>query len=231
MKLTTIINPENGKTIDDDGTLDYNSLTIGLPIFLIEEIVSSGYKDISSIKNWAKYRHSLKRDYKFARERIKESYIAKGGWSNLDIEEKEIISQFFLTQKSKRDEIYSTEEQIIFGHSFHHNSVISRVSRTDKIMEEIFSRISDTSENKNIINDITGSSQILERYIKFGREGTLEGDTGSGAFDYLESRVGTEYENNGFRGHNYMPVGYNNMTEFSNYLVDILKHGNFDYND
>jgi hypothetical protein len=225
MKLTTIVHPETGNNITINGFLGYHPSISGLPIFLAEETVSSGYTDVSSIKNWSKHGGSIHRDYKFVRDHIKSLFTSLGGWGGLDAEEKQIVSQNFLSTKTQRDEIYTTEEQVDHGVIFHTKSVKSRQSRANKVIGEIINRMQPT-DHSSIINDIMGASQLLDKYINFGREGTVEGDS-EGAFDYLESRVGTTYENNGFREYAYTPTGYSDMTDFSTGLMDILKNGNY----
>ncbi len=200
------------------------SETLVSPYIKSSTVVDAGYKDFSSIFNWRHYGMKSNRDYKFIRARIQELYVSIG-WSNLSTEEKEICCQYFVVLQVNQDEIYTIEEQIKFGETFHKKSVECRRHRSNKTSTEIYNRLQKV-EADEIIDDMYTSTNLLNKYIEFGREGTVEGDP-EGAFDYLESRVGTSYENTGFKNKSFVPSGMADMPEFSVYLMNILKTGDY----
>ena len=79
-----------------------------------------------------------------------------------------------------------------------------------------------STERYDLMN---GASAMIDAYVNFGVEGSLEGDD-VGLFDYLESRVGTPFENTGLLSKGYNVEGMT-INEFSERLMDVLKNGNY----
>lgn len=194
------------------------------PLFVSSENLISGYNDVSSIFNWHSFGKRTGRDYKFIRERIREFY-SQTTWEQLTLEEKKICCQYFLVSSSEMNSLFNINEQIEMGKLFHENSQKSREKRLEKITAELMNRLL-PSEYNEIIEDIFSTNMLYNKYLLFGREGILEGDP-VGIFDYIESRSGTIYENNGFRNKPFNPIGFNNNLEFSVYLMDFIKYGKY----
>lgn len=188
--------------------------------FKVESTVSTGYQDISSITNWLRFGYRLV-DYKVVRHNII-IIAATTGFSNLSQSEKEICATMFAVAKSDRDSLYSLEQQIIHGREYHTQSVLARKARRHAAESEAYNRIIDGNERADLMN---GVKPLLDVYVEFGVEGTVEGDI-IGLFDYLESRTGTAYENIGLLSKTYTIEGMT-LSQFSAKLMDILKNGRY----
>jgi hypothetical protein len=186
--------------------------------------VETDYKDCSSIENWYTYGDRTSRDYKFVRGQIQQLYTSIG-WVSLTTKEKEICCELFIATKTERDELYTTEQQVDMGEKFHKKSVESRRKRTERATAELGNRLLKT-EYEDVMDDISAGTNLFDKYVFFGREGTVEGDT-EGIFDYLESRAGTSYATTGFIDKVFTPLGMADMTAFSSHIMDILKTGNY----
>lgn len=200
------------------------SETVVSPYLKASTVIDAGYMDYSSILHWSLYGDRADRDYKFIRARIAELFLI-AGWSNLSTEQKEICCRYFVVPKTNQDEIFGVSDQVANGVLFNKNAVASRAARINSASSEIRNRLQ-KSEAVEIMNEIFTSELLYDKYINFGNEGTLEGD-GEGLFDYVESRVGTSYENAGLVNKNFTPNGYADMSAFSVHLMDILKNGNY----
>lgn len=188
----------------------------------------AGYIDISTIRNWYIYGDRINRDYKFIRQQIKLLVIAIG-WDSMTLAEKQLASQYFVVPIEYRTQIYTLDEQIKYGKAFHLESIKTRDHRIARAMGEIMNRLI-PAECYVILEDLYTSMMILDKYVQFGREGTLEGDP-DGLFDYVESRAGTMFAGAGFREKGFTPLGFANMTDFSTFIMDIVKNGDFNVRD
>jgi hypothetical protein len=77
------------------------------------------------------------------------------------------------------------------------------------------------------MEDVFASTMLYHKYLLFGREGTVEGDP-EGLFDYIDSRVGTSYENTGLKNKSISPSGFATVSDFADYLLDIIKYGKYE---
>lgn len=189
--------------------------------FKREATVSPGYTDISSITNWDRFGYSLS-DYKVVRNEII-ILAANQGFINLSQGEKIIASKMFAVIKAYRDTVHTIEEQIQHGMSFHIKSTEARSIRRNKAKVEAYNRLQNGAERADLMG---GVGTLLEMYVNYGIEGIGSGDIIPGLFDYLESRVGSAYENTGLLSKTYTVEGMT-IPEFSAKLMDILKNGNY----
>jgi hypothetical protein len=160
-------------------------------------------------------------DYKVLRNKVI-IRVATEGFSNLTAQEKEIASENFCVSKADRDSVHTIDEQVAFGIEYHKKSTIARSKRRKSIEAEVYNRIQSAVERADLMSD---AAAMIDAYVDFGVEGSLEGD-GVGIFDYLESRVGTPFENTGLLSKTYTIEGMT-VSEFSARLIDVLKNGNY----
>lgn len=193
-----------------------------------EEVV-----DITIIKSLGE----LFNDYKAHREAIRNAVNAKSGfnpadpatyigtnWAKLDAVEQSISSIYFVVPRAFRDLIHTEAEQIANGEVFHLNSVDARNRRSNKAISKLYNTLS-FEDAQEVIDDVE-DNRILRKYIKFGREGTVEGDL-EGLFDYVEARTGTGFTANGFKAKNYTPVNGQTMAQLASDLMKIIKDGDY----
>lgn len=195
-------------------------------IFSDSAITNVEYVDSTDIDTWANI-GEYTYDYKFVRKQIQTLVFTKAsmdlsGWNNLTQSEKEIAASWFTVPKYFRDLIYNVDEQIKLGAIFNDKSNQSRYDRFHFGMMQIYHRLTLVQSNQ-VLDDIE-NGDLRQKYIMYGREGTLE-DGKVGLFDYVLSRVGTTYENTGLSTYDYIPVGYANMSDFCNYIMSIIRDG------
>lgn len=161
-------------------------------------------------------------DYKVLRSNLI-TYVATTGFTNLSVAEKVIASEHFVVSKVDRDTVHTLAEQISNGVYFHEESVKARFKRRMVAEAEVYNRVLDSADQSDFRNDVVN---LLELYVNFGIEGTVEGDD-EGLFDYLESRSGTAYAGaNGFLAKNYT-IESMNISGLSARLIDVFKNGNY----
>jgi len=186
----------------------------------------SGYTDITSIQSWNQMYHKgmLNKDYKFIRQGIKE-IVQTTDWDALTIQEKEIASNWFVVDATKRIEVHTLDEQIAQGFYFHRCSIESRTARFNAASVEIYNRLS--RSDQAIIMAEVEQSALSHFYIRYGIEGTLEGDM-PGLFDYLLGRDNTPWAGSGVLQQNCQPSGIT-MTQLVDKIMSILVSGLYDY--
>lgn len=195
--------------------------------YLVDDTVLTDYQDISSIENWDAYGKNSGKDYKYIRNEII-ILAATIGWTNLTITEKTIAAKYFAVASSQRDEIFTLEQQIDLGLYHHIQATESRKIRLAKAQMQIYNRIH--KSDWGVISSDLG--EMLTHYVNEGREGTVEGDS-EGLFDYIDgdSRTGTTWDGTGsevgFRNKTLTITGYANCSDFSDFILDILKNGNY----
>ena len=191
--------------------------------------IPTGYQDISSIENWWNLRAELGRDYKFIRNEIIILANVIIGWSSLSVEEKNISATIFAVDETKRDEIFTVEQQIINGWHHHKRSIASRRRRMTQVELELFNRVAKV-DTAALFSELK-ENKLLDAYIDTGLEGTLEGDP-EGIFDFIEGslRTGTTWDGTGsevgFYDKGYTVKGMT-MSELTTHIMTILKTGNF----
>lgn len=78
--------------------------------FKVEDNISPGYGDISSIENWDRFGELATNDYYKIRDEIK-SFYDSTTFTLLSSVEKEIVSRWFISSKSERETIKDIDEQ------------------------------------------------------------------------------------------------------------------------
>jgi hypothetical protein len=157
-------------------------------------------------------------DYKQARANL--GYIVTvSGFDNLSTIEKQIATQWFVLPVEQRNQVYDFNQQLRYGIIYHESSMAARDYRLKAVALEVYNRLS-KSQVMQIVSDM---EDLPTMYVRFGKEGTLEGD-GVGFFDFMLSRPGTPYETTGLSVRDYVPVGAT-MDEMINNCMNILKSG------
>jgi hypothetical protein len=93
---------EKRTTVVMEGELSYP------PIVIAEVIDLDLYDDITSIESWDLYKNYTK--IGIVKDNMK-SILNDLTWENLSLNEKKIVSKYFLVEKDKRDEVLTQEEQ------------------------------------------------------------------------------------------------------------------------
>lgn len=208
---------------------------IGDSKVIFSDTLQVDYEDITSIANIYNLGFNTGRDYKFVRTELMTAVWTKmqmnpANWVLLDNEEKLAAVKMFVVPAELRNTIMTLERQIIYSKQWGLNSIKCREERFNDAIFEVYNRVS--LENANIIgfqlkNSVSTTNKDLKTsYIEQGVEGTLVGDP-EGIFDYLNNTIGTSFENAGFRSFDWLPIGYNNMTELSLTLLNILQNGKY----
>lgn len=167
---------------------------------------------------------NLYADYKLARVALFMTMMQKGGFNALTLAEKQIASKWFIVEKLERTSVHTLEEQVMFGIEYNANSIKARKQRLTKCMVEVYNRLA-----KSEVVEVIATSKFNEtayKYTELGQEGTLEGDS-EGLNDYIDARVGTQWELTGLRSRNYVPEGMSNCGQLADRLLDIIKNGNY----
>lgn len=186
------------------------------------DTVPLNFTEITTITNLHKYGMKNGYDYKAVRSQI-QIVATTVGFTNLSLTEKKLASKWFAVLKEDRDTVHSIEEQIVNGKEFYQQSVISRQNRLDRIISEVYTRLS-TIEINELIDD---TLDISVYYVSRGREGTVEGDP-EGLYDYIESRTGTTWDSvgssPGLKSKGWLPYGKTLNTLVID-LISILRNG------
>jgi len=211
----------NGSSVNELNNWETYQLN-GNQAYIFSETVPAGYQDITSISNLDGYGMGAGKDYKFVRVLI---YIQMMtiGWENLSIAEKTICSRWFVVLGDKRIEVHTVEEQIENGKSHHEKSRQNRFDRHTACLMEVFNRLDKLSAQTVLMSLETNG--LLRLYIEYGIEGTLQGDI-TGIVDYINSVVGTPYENNGLMEESETPDDPI-LLDLKNRLIDIIVNGNY----
>lgn len=184
---------------------------------------SNNCTEITTFNNVKIFKELFIIDYKKWRAWLQQ-YQLSTGFDNLPSNEKLIIAQNFACNNT---DIFSQlpllSDREKYGNVFHIFSVNCRRQRMNKCVSVIYNRLQISDANE-IINDVKANS-LYDNYIDFGREGTLEGDP-EGIFDYIESRVGTSYEDTGLASKSFTPIE-GSLSDIVVKTIDILKNGNY----
>jgi hypothetical protein len=160
------------------------------------------------------------KDYKALRAELA-AYVASAGFDNIPVNEQKVASEHFVVAKADRDKVHSMEDQVRNGMAFHKKSVKARSARLDAAEAELYNRLV-PADASVVIDEVVA---LADKYEKFGREGTLEGDP-EGLFDYIEARAGTSYDTTGLAAKSFTPVGMT-LAELVTKIMDILKNGKY----
>jgi hypothetical protein len=147
-------------------------------------------------------------------------YVTQNAQSLTTAQLKE-ASQYFATPAYVRDMFFTMDEQIILGEEFNKFATQDRQIRHDRAMSELMNYLT-YAESIVVVNDLLDNGDLTTKYIKYGVEGTSEGDP-VGLFDYFESTVGTIFENNGFLQKTFIPRNNVTIAQLSVSIMDIFR--------
>lgn len=195
-------------------TLDSNEVSKDAFIKLEDDaVVPVDYTLDNTILNWDEYGESLCSDFLQLRTCIYGAYTSTT-FANLTLEEKEIISKYFLAEKTDRDTVHTEQQQLSYWKNFVVNSVEARATRWN--VAKLY--VSYVLPPANSI-DIGLSAEVLSNeYQVYGIE-DFATDGVDGLFDYLEGT--SAYTTNGFPSKSYW------TQEIQDAIMNILKDGNY----
>lgn len=208
MKLQAYI--LNGKPLSEYS--GWASSEVYGPPFVVNEIIQSGYSDVSSIINWELYGSRVK-DYNYVRDRIK-FFVDNIGFDNLSYEEKTIAAKYFLVSKSDRDTVMSEIEQKGFWDLLVQYSQETRFKRWESAKMFISYKLNP----KDASNLAKSTSDLCVDYINYNIITKVK-DGISGLFDYLKGEG--DYTTNGYPSKPY----WSQIDQDG--LMDILENGNY----
>lgn len=180
--------------------------------WVISETLQNGYADISSIENWNIFGFDLK-DYNYVRNQIN-LILNQVGFNNLTLNEKIIVSQYFLVGKADRDTIISEEEQVDYWNTLVENSQDCRFKRWESAKKYISYKLSPIDSS-----DLAKStSELCTDYINYNII-TKAKDGISGLFDYLKGEG--DYVVGGYPSKSYW------TQQDQDKIMDILENGDY----
>lgn len=200
----------------------------------------ANYIDFNGIENWINYGKSICSDDLQLRDRILQ-LVNTITWSSLNDAEKDIVISFNLRETAVDDATYNTnkitylmgkgnsleESKIILLKSyaeFHIKEVVACKKRSDsEKMYEIIAKYLQLSDAGDLIK-IT--HKLFDLYKTQAIRGTEDGNAGEGLFNFLESTVGTSYENSGLEEQGYT-LNSGTYTEFITELMGVLREGKY----
>lgn len=180
--------------------------------WVISETLQNGYADITSITNWGAIGFNLM-DYNYVRNQIS-ILVNQIGFNNLSLNEKIIVSRYFLVNKTDRDSVMSEEEQINYWNILVENSQDCRFKRWEVAKKYISYKLSPVDSS-----DLAKStSELCADYINYNIITKVK-DGISGLFDYLKGED------------DYIGGGYPNKSYWTQIdqdrIMDILENGNY----
>jgi hypothetical protein len=182
------------------------------------DIVSAGGSDATSTDGFYAFFENKLIDYKNFRKYIM-VYAATVGFDNLSAQGKSMVCKNFAVGKTQRDSLFTIEQQIKFGVTFHKQSTECRDDRVSKVEAELYNRLA-PADAAVIIADVV-SNNLKYNYVNFGIEGVVSGDP-VGLFDYFNNTTGTPFENSGLKSKSMTPLGMT-ITELANRCLAILR--------
>jgi hypothetical protein len=180
--------------------------------WIVSETLQNGYADISSIESWNAIGFNVK-DYLYVRNQVN-LLLQQIGFNNLSLNEKIIVSQYFLVSKSDRDTVMSEEEQVNYWNILIENSQDCRFKRWETAKKYISYKLLPVDSS-----DLAKStSELCTDYINYNIITKIK-DGISGLFDYLKGEG--DYVSNGY------PIKSYWSQQDQDKLMDILENGNY----
>lgn len=197
------------------------------------------YDDITSIDSWYQYT-SLCTDFLQTRARVKEILSVKT-WSNLTDSEKDIVIEFYLKEDLIDEDTYNTYKVGYLmgkGYSleqasylliqaygnYHIKEVRSCTTRANS--EKLYKVIAKYLSLADAGDLIKITHKLFDLYKSQAIRGSEDGNAGEGLFNFLESTVGSSYENAGLAQQGYI-LKTGTYSDFITELMDVLRHGNY----
>lgn len=206
MKLGALIIPNTQINVIESKTFNYDDLN-GQEIFIVQDTLTPNYDDISSIENWDSYGISAKFsngyivDYKVIRDEIAKLAFVKvqsnwNNWNNLSEKEKDIVCKYVCCPKNLIFNRFPNELNQILK-NWDEESTKARKYRYEILVRNtLFDYL--TERKALMCLRSVSENGLLFSYFG-GLEGSLEDGGVEGLFDYILSREGTDYENNGLK--------------------------------
>lgn len=189
----------------------------GFDEIIFNNSIPDGYTDITSVSNYIKWGEFYFKDYKFIRKRLQEF-----DFSTLTALEKFIVCQF----KGSTEE----NNKSILGTAFDY--WMSEFDLKSQHCRKVRFSVAKTILIKNVsLNDryailgFLNTTKLEDNYIKYGIEGTTEGDPIEGLFNYIEA-TGT-YTVSGISAANVTMIGAKTKSEMVVEIMDCLRNGNY----
>jgi hypothetical protein len=180
--------------------------------WVVSETLQNGYADISNIESWNTIGFNVK-DYLYVRNQIN-LLLQQIGFNNLSLNEKIIVSQYFLVSKIDRDTVMSEEEQVNYWNILIENSQDCRFKRWETAKKYISYKLLPVDSS-----DLAKStSELCADYINYNIITKIK-DGISGLFDYLKGEG--DYVSNGY------PIKSYWLQQDEDRLMDILENGNY----
>jgi len=178
----------NGEPVGTVVTFYLESQLNGNPAFKVEETLSSGYADISSITNWDRFSGATGKDVKFIKRRI--DLIRQSiGYNNLSLEEKILTNKYFASGVEYINGEVSAQEQSNFFSNFY--KPLSDDTRRDRdlAVTALMVKWLYTGQLGLIPTNelISASRNMRTAYIRDGVEGIGYGDSVSGVLNFCEN--------------------------------------------
>lgn len=200
----------------------------------------ANYIDFNGIENWINYGKSICSDELQVRYRISQ-LVNTITWSGLSDGEKDIVISYNIREDAVDEDTYNTnkityliskgnsleESKIILLKSyaeFHIKEVIACKKRSDsEKMYEVIAKYLKLIDAGDLIK-IT--HKLFDLYKSQAIRGTEDGNAGEGLFNFLESTVGSSYENSGLEEQGYT-LNSGTYTEFITELMSVLREGKY----
>ncbi len=211
-KEKNLTNPDNSTTLSPRAIIIENIQETTLDQDLIDAVTSHNCGSL-----WGMFPST---DLYRTKRRKLIDYVTQNAQSLTNAQLKE-ASQYFATPAYVRDMFFTMDEQIILGEEFNKFATQDRQIRHDRAMSELMNYLT-YAESIVVVNDLLDNGDLTTKYIKYGVEGTSEGDP-VGLFDYFESTVGTIFENNGFLQKTFIPRNNVTIAQLSVSIMDIFR--------
>lgn len=189
----------------------------GFDDFVIEDSLSDGYENITSVINWIKIGDFLFKDYKFIRKRLQEM-----DFNLLTAEEKIIVCQYKGADEATNKSILG-ETFEYWMTDFDLKSQYCRNVRFSSAKTILIKNISPA--NRYEVLGFLNTTQLENNYIKYGIEGTSEGDPIEGIFNFIEA-TGT-YINTGIKARTLEMINGIIKEQMVIKMMDCLRNGNY----
>lgn len=185
MKLTAFLIGGEALGVDLQ-TWSASDLSGSLP-FLIEDTVSTGYEDISSITNFNKFGLAANADYAKIRTEIK-ALVDATGYANLSDAEKKIALRWFVAGSGNDyiDTLYTQAEHAINFDIFKESIDNCRKNRdrllSRYLMQNVYQGIVSQADVEMLIYDVR---TLRDSWVTDGLAGFGYGDIGAGIMNFL----------------------------------------------
>jgi len=202
-------------------------------------VLQGSDEDITSIENWDKYGEFICTDYLQVRDRIIDIF----DWTSSTNSEKDLVIDYFAHDKN---ETAANNDALKVAHlmsvhsmtqadaqsflisayaKFHSKERHSCKSRaTSEKVSEVMLTFLSIPDASDFLHTVDG---LLRFYSDEGVFGVNHGSAGVGIMDYIESTVGTVYENTGLHTKGYVYNGGATDQMFIDALKDVLLNGNY----